>query len=387
MPHAKKNWPAGANSLAASPSARPAGRAGKTPRRRRRRAQEVLQFARENPEGPFQQVRGLLADLLQVSIEIAPAIEAALGEKAQHIVVSPGRRLVDYLTAHGKRLSGRVGFLPLDAAAPPPSNIDLAEEIGVVGRADRFVQAASELAPLIRRLLSSTWIVENLSHAVALSEMAAADRISLRYPVNFLAADGLLVVGQRSASAGLISRRSELRSLAGRNRPVAAKNQRPDGTGQSPGRTNRCARPNRRPGRGRASGCQRSACRTKTPHQLRQPRSVSLANNKHRWKPNSKPPQTRSGRHSLARHSPTTLDKLQGNLAQAEARMSDNIRRIDELDAARGQRKPRLSYRPSRTCPQRTTIGSSARPAQPLRTRSTRPRADHLRSQRSSGRM
>ncbi len=32
------------------------------------------------------------------------------------------------------------------------------------------------------------------------------------------------------------------------------------------------------------------------------------------------------------------LDKLQAGLAHAEARMSDNIRRIDELDSARGQR-------------------------------------------------
>src|SRR5262249_26276362 len=46
---------------------------------------EVLGFARENPDGPFQQVRGLLADLIQVSVETAPMIEAALGEKAQYI--------------------------------------------------------------------------------------------------------------------------------------------------------------------------------------------------------------------------------------------------------------------------------------------------------------
>jgi len=300
---------------------------------------EVLQFARENPEGPFQQVRGLLADLLQVSIEIAPAIEAALGEKAQHIVVSPGRRLVDYLTAHGKRLSGRVGFLPLDAAAPPPSNIDLAEEIGVVGRADRFVQAASELAPLIRRLLSSTWIVENLSHAVALSEMAGRGQNFATLSGEFLAADGLLVVGQRSASAGLISRRSELRSLRAEiaqwqqkindltelvkaleeqtaaqdqtvAQAVAAHQAANEALAEQKLRINSASQ------RSDQLGEQQTSLETEfqaaSEQEVAVTRSLDIARQR--------------------------LDKLQGNLAQAEARMSDNIRRIDELDAARGQR-------------------------------------------------
>ena len=48
----------------------------------------MLEFAKENREGLFQQVRGLLADLLQVSVETAPLIEAALGEKAQYVVIA-----------------------------------------------------------------------------------------------------------------------------------------------------------------------------------------------------------------------------------------------------------------------------------------------------------
>ncbi len=199
-------------------------------------------------------MRGLLADLVQVSIEIAPAIEAALSEKAQHIVISPGRRLIDYLTAHGKRLSGRVGFLPLDIAAPPVPSADLSEEIGVIGRADRFVQTGSELAPLIRRLLAGTWIVENLSHAVPLSETTGRGLNFATLSGEYLAADGLLVVGQRAASAGLISRRSELRSLR-RNRPVATKNQRSDRTRQSLGRTG--WRPGAKRGSGRRSAASR----------------------------------------------------------------------------------------------------------------------------------
>src|SRR5262249_17275574 len=84
---------------------------------------------------------------------------------------------------------------------------------GVVGRADRFVQTAAELAPLIRRLLGHTWVVENLSHAVALSETSGRGLNFITLSGEFLSADGVLVAGQRSTAAGLISRRSQLRSL------------------------------------------------------------------------------------------------------------------------------------------------------------------------------
>ena len=60
----------------------------------RRHTRSAADLPEKIREGPFQQVRGLLADLLQVSVETAPMIEAALGEKAQHMVVSPGKRLI-----------------------------------------------------------------------------------------------------------------------------------------------------------------------------------------------------------------------------------------------------------------------------------------------------
>lgn len=176
-------------------------------------AKEVLQYARENADGPFHQVRGLLADLVQVSVETAPLIEAALGERAQYLVTAPGRRLMEYLAAHGKRLQGRVGFLPLDSVAPSPAGADLSGLPGVVGRADSFVEAATELAPLVRRLLGDTWLVENLNHAIALGEREGRGFSFVTLAGEVLCADGTLLVGQRHAAGGLLSRRSELRAI------------------------------------------------------------------------------------------------------------------------------------------------------------------------------
>ena len=240
-------------------------------------AQEVLKQARENPDGPFKQVRGLLADLVQVNVETAPLIEAALGEKAQHLVISPGKRLFDHLAAHGKRLSGRVGFLPLDAVGRRRARrLDLNGQNGVVGRADRFVEAALELAPLVRRLLGSTWIVENLNHALALSQGAGRGANFVTLAGESLSADGAVVVGQRHASGGLISRRSELRAVQSANCRVGTEDRRNHRHRDRAGTASRLARQNGQRRRHGPSRRRRSAGRTATASHLRPatPRTV-----------------------------------------------------------------------------------------------------------------
>ncbi|HZZ27339.1 MAG TPA: chromosome segregation protein SMC [Pirellulales bacterium] len=298
--------------------------------------QQVLQYARENPDGPFQQVRGLLADVVQVSIELAPAIEAALGEKAQHIVISPGRRLLDYLIAHGKRLSGRVGFLPLDAAGPPQLNLDLSEQLGVIGRADRFVQSALELAPLVRRLLGNIWIVENLSHAVALGESVGRGLSYVTLSGEFLAADGTLVVGQKAASAGLISRRSELRAL--RAQIAETENKIADIARVVTAMEQQVAVQDQAVAG--AVAAHQAASEALAEQKLRITTAAQRRDQLTEQHTALQAEFASAAEQEVAANRSLTiarerLDKLQADLAQTEARMSDNVRRIEELDASR----------------------------------------------------
>ncbi|MCH8923716.1 MAG: chromosome segregation protein SMC, partial [Planctomycetes bacterium] len=165
--------------------------------------------------GPLSHVRGLVADLLQVSVETAPLIEVALGERAQHVVVARGERLVEHLQAHSAKFSGRVGFIRLDAL--PESDAaganDPEGKPGVLGRADRFVQVRPEMAPLARHLLGDTWIVEKLEQAVQLAAQVGGGARFVTLAGELLEADGTMVVGPVQAASGLISRRSELRVL------------------------------------------------------------------------------------------------------------------------------------------------------------------------------
>ena len=172
---------------------------------------EVLSRARGPDPGPFRQVCGLVADLLRVSVEAAPLIEAALGDLAQYVVLRPGREVLDHLCEHPYHFSGRVGFLWLEPQEEAEAET-LEGQPGVLGRADRFVETEPAWQSLARRLLGRTWIVESLRHAVALAATGKGWHF-VTLAGERLAADGTLSLGPRQATAGLISRRSQLRVL------------------------------------------------------------------------------------------------------------------------------------------------------------------------------
>jgi chromosome segregation protein len=176
---------------------------------------DLLARARSGDDPALGGVCALVADLLSVGVEIAPLVEVALGEIAQHVVARRTPELIEHLKGNSQRLAGRVGFVWLDsppsAAAEP--EIDLEGKPGVIGRADRFVRTEPRYAPLARRLLSRTWFIENLDHALRLAGDTAGKCDFVTTAGDLLRADGTLVVGPRHASTGLISRRAQLEAL------------------------------------------------------------------------------------------------------------------------------------------------------------------------------
>ncbi len=176
---------------------------------------QLLVEARDAATGPLAEIRGLVADLLRVSVDDAPLIEIALGEIAQCLVVASSTPWLDYLS-EAPTLAGRVGFVRLDPAAAkePLEAVDLYDQLGVLRRADDLVECDPEFAALARRLLGRTWIVESLAHAVTLSAGVGRGLNFITQTGEMLLADGMLYAGPRHSTTGLISRRSELRVLA-----------------------------------------------------------------------------------------------------------------------------------------------------------------------------
>lgn len=176
----------------------------------------VLALKRDDPQGPFSEVIGLVADLFHVSVESAPLVEIALGSRAERLVVAPGDRLLSHLKQLQTPLPGRTGFIWLTRENYPFSLPDYEGRPGVLGRGDRFVDAEPEIAPLVKRLLGNVWFIEKLSHALALRETDGGRCRFITLAGELLEPDGTIAMGPHHASGGLIARRSELRAVNAR---------------------------------------------------------------------------------------------------------------------------------------------------------------------------
>jgi chromosome segregation protein len=176
---------------------------------------EVLHQARD-PKSPFRHVFGLVADLLRVDVEAASLIELALGTNAQYVVVSPKAELFRHVERNAIHFAGRVGFIwldPLQKEAPWMKDKGFTGHTGVLGRADQFVKVDPKFVHLAQRLLGRTWIVDNIAVARRLYKESDDRTNFLTVSGELLTPDGALIVGPPNTSSGLITRRSELRTL------------------------------------------------------------------------------------------------------------------------------------------------------------------------------
>ncbi|MEM7455382.1 MAG: chromosome segregation protein SMC [Planctomycetota bacterium] len=177
-------------------------------------ARELLQLSKQKRSGPMSEVVGLVADLVSVNVQHAAIVDVALGEVAQYIVVD-GEQLVGLMADEKLKVKGRVGIIQLQ---DPPSlgtdpSVDVTGAKGVIGRADKLVQAKPEFTGFVGKLLSGTWVVKSLADALRLSESKKGQVRFVTLDGEVVEADGTVIVGPKSAASGLVSRRSELRSL------------------------------------------------------------------------------------------------------------------------------------------------------------------------------
>ncbi len=177
--------------------------------------QEVLALVAQSGPGPLQSVRGMVADLIQLKDRAdATMIAAALGERAQHLVVA-GDEVTDLLAEDKFELTGRVGFLQLQSAPPPEflRDVDLSGHPGVIGRADQLVTCDDDYRFLMDWLLGDTWLVDSLRDAVHYHRsLATPPRLVTRCGA-VLDRDGRLMVGPPNSELQLIPRRVELEEL------------------------------------------------------------------------------------------------------------------------------------------------------------------------------
>lgn len=191
-------------------------------------------LARRDSGSGFQSVLAPVADLIDVDAELAPAVEAALGEGLQSLVVES---LAAMPTAEELgTLAGRVTFLPMAGLEreserlargrmnddyPSATLRDLLTSARVVP-----VRGAVRVRPaggrqdateaLVDRLLGGTYLVQDLDSALILAAAAPGARFVTR-DGSVLERDGRISAGPATGGGeeapGVLQRRSELLSL------------------------------------------------------------------------------------------------------------------------------------------------------------------------------
>ncbi len=176
-------------------------------------ARHLIALAKTSDEPAFLTVRGLVAEQIDVDVDIAALVDVALGPAANAIILENGL-LIQRVRQGQLEIPGRLSLLRLDRL---PSRrfgekVQLEGVRGVLGRADRLVRCETEFQPLVRCLLGTTWLVESLDIALELSHFRGAGLRFVTAACQLIDSDGLITIGALQSSSGLVSRRSEIHS-------------------------------------------------------------------------------------------------------------------------------------------------------------------------------
>jgi chromosome segregation protein len=163
-----------------------------------------------------QGIFGLVADVLTAPQRFERAVEAALGERLQHVIVESrekGFELVDYLRSASE---GRGSFLPVPSleGLSPVVEPDFSRP-GVLASAFAEVKYEEALQPVVRLLLGDVVIVQDMASARAYADAGGPPCTLVTLEGEVVRGDGTLTGGEREGAAvGALQKKREIAELA-----------------------------------------------------------------------------------------------------------------------------------------------------------------------------
>ncbi|MEK6674446.1 MAG: chromosome segregation protein SMC [Planctomycetota bacterium] len=175
---------------------------------------QVLEAASKQSDTAAPCIRGLVADWIEADARHARLVELILGERDQAIVAGNTVGLTSFLHGLGG-VEGRITAICLDRLAPIVNERDFSDQPGFVSRALDLVRVPEEFEPLARWLFAKTIVVSDFDAACKFQDQDVHGHRFVTLQGEVFEADGRIVLGKASSTPGLISRKSELRELAG----------------------------------------------------------------------------------------------------------------------------------------------------------------------------
>ncbi len=159
-------------------------------------------------------LREVLVDVLQTPQEYEMAIETALGEKLQSVIVnshSDSMEAIGYLKNHH---SGRGLFAPLKPKPIPSEPLYMNGTQGIVGKALNFIECQEEYRPVIELLLKNVVIVQDMDVALHLHQKPEFHGTVVTLNGDMIDPNGFVTGGSEGKdSSGLLARNREIESL------------------------------------------------------------------------------------------------------------------------------------------------------------------------------
>lgn len=177
-------------------------------------SKSVVSLMNESSKGVLRGIHGTISKIISVDKKYTVAIETALGNAIQNVVVdteNDAKRAIEYLKSNNK---GRATFMPLSSVkAREFKETGLRKNFGYVGMANELVRCDEKYSEIIEYLLGATVITEDIDTAVTLAKKH-------NYRVKVVSLDGqvvnpggLLTGGSLVKQAGILSRAVDIANL------------------------------------------------------------------------------------------------------------------------------------------------------------------------------
>ncbi|MBT3921607.1 MAG: chromosome segregation protein SMC [Nitrospina sp.] len=159
-------------------------------------------------------IREVLVDVLQTPAEYEVAIETALGEKLQSVIVNSYSDSMEAIGYLKNNHSGRGLFAPLNPKTVPTAPLYLNGTQGVVGKALNFIECQEEYRPVIELLLKSVVIVQDMDVAFHLHQDSNFHGTAVTLNGEMIDPNGFITGGSvENSSSSLLARNREIETL------------------------------------------------------------------------------------------------------------------------------------------------------------------------------
>ena len=180
------------------------------------RVEGTKQVAASGDDRPGGRIWGPVSRHISVNNKYVLAIETALGANIQNIIVDDDATAKAAIAHLKKKSAGRATFYPISSMKPRYSPIPESEckkFAGYIGTADSVLKYDARFDGIIRNLLASTLIFDNLDNASVMAKATGYRARVVTLDGQVINAGGSFTGGSAKRDSGMLTRKSETEKL------------------------------------------------------------------------------------------------------------------------------------------------------------------------------